>query len=289
MSLSRSKTARNESGGIAAASDPPKTLDLAAEIKAVNTRLALCENAIALDIRAKLESRKAGTWEGADDNIFAAHTAYVRLTACPPLACLPASLWEGVIEPMVKQTEAAITSRIHKGAPLYNTFLCLLIAGDLDKAFQYLHTASWENHLDGRNPESALAFGDHGFSQGTVIHPIYVDPIASWQQDFQSITGITLDEAGLVELIRWLGRRPSDAIQTLLALHRLRRLGTTKDDRYTQHLRIRCLADLILVFESSLRRWQPATLVGELGARVSALLAANPTAPGAHNALRTKT
>jgi hypothetical protein len=109
------------------------------------------------------------------------------------------------------------------------------------------------------------------------------DPFAfahGWSSEFISITGVNASEENIVELVRWLGSRSTDAIQALLALHRLGRLRRSNADHYAQHLRMRCLSDLILVFESSLRRWQTG-VVGELHERATDLLSPNVAARSA--------
>lgn len=262
------------------------SIDIEKEVKAVEARLLDCEEAILSKTIENLKARCSGSWAFSDDDIFEAHTAYVSAAAIEyGLPFRPVLLWELGIKPAVAKAEAemGLGRRVHKGAPLYNSFLCLLLAGDIDRAFEYLHSASNENFLLGRSPQFALALGDDDFSRQTVIRPIYLEPILRWSPEILLITGINASEDNVLELLRWLGSRPTDAIQALLTLHRLRRLRDFNSDCYAQHLRMRCLGDLLLIFESSLRRWQIG-VSGDLYDRARALLAPNVVARDAFTA-----
>ena len=267
--------------------EPVMFVNLRTELRATDTHITTCENVIVSEINANLKKRMSGQWKAPDDDIFALHTGYVTEAIQIGLPLMPVFLWEGRIAHHVKDAEDKLGSRIHKGAPLYNTFLCLLVAGNLDKAFQYLFVASEENFLDGRSQQFDLVLGDDGLSEQTVIKPVFTQLIAAWGNDIQSITATNLDEASFKSLIKWLGQRPTDGVQALLALHRLRKCDATKDDQFTQHLRMMALSDLVVVFESSLRRWQQG-VNGELHERVTALLGPNVVALSSFEALHNK-
>jgi hypothetical protein len=69
--------------------------------------------------------------------------------------------------------------------------------------------------------------------------------------------------------------RPADAIQAVVALHRLRRSLFGNQNQGTAIIRFRALADLLHLVESFLRQFQ-TNVQGELGKRLNHLVALNP-------------
>jgi hypothetical protein len=79
------------------------------------------------------------------------------------------------------------------------------------------------------------------------------------------------------DIINFLSAKTANAVVFISALQRIS-LALDKPNVYSLHLhKVRALSDIILVFESSLRNWQPADL-GELGSRTSELLRPNTIA-----------
>jgi len=84
-----------------------------------------------------------------------------------------------------------------------------------------------------------------------------------------------LDEAELAALIKQAARRPTDGLQLLLALHRLRKAQGSVQNDWTRYLRTRSLAELLVALESMLRRIQ-APFQSELQAQFDQLFAGRP-------------
>jgi hypothetical protein len=134
--------------------------------------------------------------------------------------------WEQTIAPLVAEAEAEIgktapTTRFHKGAPLFNVGVCHFANGDLENGFKYLSSAGREDELSGRGGRFPVLIGDHYLSKRFLIGPVVAELLPSWQADYLSITGSSLDEGELTMLIKQIALRSSDGVQLVLALHRL--------------------------------------------------------------------
>ena len=245
------------------------------------TTIEELEETVIWQISTALASRIAGDWCADDDDIFAYHTGYVDLALGTGLYSRPVTLWEHRIAPEVEQADAKIQSSgcgnaIHKGAPLYNVGLCCFIAGDFDRASQYLAEAGLQDERLGRGPKAQVSLGD-GLSEGIIFDPMLNQLVPRNVADYQACTGITLDAIELRRLLTWLATRLSDALQVVTATHRFIRSQTKPYNHLAQHLSIQALADLLVSIESSLRRWQGPG-VGELYKRMESLVASSSQA-----------
>ena len=128
-----------------------------------------------------------------------------------------------------------------------------------------------------------------------LLRPLYSWLATKFGGAYCDATGHGLTDGEVRDLVRFLSARESDAVHFLLALHRYAWQAKGPDNAASRLQRVRALADLLLVFESSLRRWQslasasPSTLFprirellkdsaaghAELNARLSAYPKAN--------------
>lgn len=218
-----------------------------------------------------------------EDRLFKAHTqCFVDYFADHDLRGLKES-WAKNLEPVVKAREAQLGRPIHKGAPLHNTGLLFFADGDFDSALAYLAQAGEEDERAGRGRWHQVVIGDHTLSKGVLIEPLETELIPVWVASYQKITGRNLDSNELISLLRLIADRTADAIQAIIALHRIRRSRSGPQNGGTSVVRFTALADLMHLIESSLRVFQTG-VDGELGRRIGDVLKHNPKAKSAYEA-----
>ena len=146
--------------------------------------------------------------------------------------------------------------RIHKGAPLFNVSVCHFKNGDLENGFKFLTETGNEDVANGSSDGLAVRLGDHPLSRQILIEPVVSAFAAPRSKHYLAITGCTLDELELRDLIKYAAQRPMDAIQLVAALQRFLKAKSSPQNDWTRYARIRALADLVIVVESTLRRKQ---------------------------------
>lgn len=241
-------------------------------ITTLNAILSSIESAIFDEIAQNIEQRIKGEWSGSDDDLFKPHSVYVKSTIDEGIQIRAAALWINKISPYTKAAEKQASIHIHKGAPLFNTGICLLLAGDFTGAAQFIDAAGDENER--RKPGSARELI---IAQGNAEQ--LLTPIVEWLnncriKDYQATTRLTLNKTELTELVYYLSNRTSDAMIFVFALLRIALLRPEPETYALKLQRIRILADLVLVLESNLRLWQGPNK-GQLYDRIVQLLKTN--------------
>lgn len=217
-------------------------------------------------VKENLSQRRTGKWTDSDDDLFACFTDYVADSFANGVAQRPIALWEQHICPCVASAEEASVIRIHKGSPLYNVGLCCFCLGHCDRAYQYFAEAGKEDELCGRGDRRKLLVGD-GLSEQVLIAPL-VPFVVHWAKDYRDTTNSCLDKDELKRVIAWLTLHArADAMQLVIALHRLFAVKTGPQNDASEHLGVQAVADLVVVVESSLRHWQK-TATGQLHSRI---------------------
>jgi hypothetical protein len=218
------------------------------------------------------------------DGIFAYHTTYADFCGKNRFAERARRLWLRHLEPLVDASEARLKAanpkaHIHRGAPLYNVGLCSFMLGDFDRALQFIAEAGVHDEILGRGDSTKILIGDNQLSEQVFIRPL-TGVFKSVGADYAKITGYALDGKEFKLLLKAMAGRPSDAIQAVVALHRLGRSLIGHQNQGTAVIRFRALAELLHLVESFLRQFQ-TTVDGELGNRLNHLVAANPVVKGA--------
>jgi hypothetical protein len=199
-----------------------------------------------------------------EDRLFKAHGEFIKSILVKGDLRQASSLWEK-IQPIIAAREKELWKvipgkTIHKGTPLYNTGLAFFVAGDFDSALRYFTEADQEDITNKGARPFAVIFGNHPLSPQVFIDPLVKKLVPHWVNDYRAITGIVLSATEIKELIAWLGSSPMDAVQILIALHRFQRSLEGLENPATQHLRVRAIADTLVVLESSLKhRFSPTT------------------------------
>jgi hypothetical protein len=224
------------------------------------------------------------------DAIFAFHTNYVDFCIKSRIVQRARNLWRERIAPIVDASELRLrttnpTARIHRGAPLYNTGLCSFVLGDFDRALQYIAEAGCHDEGFGRGNRIKILIGDHPLSQYVIINPLENFFTTVWGPDYAAITGYTLDGTELKRLLLSMADRPADAIQAVIALHRLTRTISGPQNHGTSVVRFRAFADLLHLVESFLRQFQTA-VTGQLDDHLNCLVNANPATNTARTIFR---
>jgi hypothetical protein len=237
---------------------------------------------------AGLRTYAGGGDSVAEDALFQVHTNLVLGVLATGATRLngPVLLWERLLAPETAATEKRLGKLIHKGAPLYNTGVCLFLLNDFDGAFQYFVDADEENKRLGPGGIEML-IGKHALSEKILIAPLIRDIAPKWAQDYKAVTGIDLNAGELTRMLEWLGKRTSDAFATVFALHRISRAyNRPKKNQASRLIVVRSIAELLVVLESAIRRIQGAGIVGQqLGKRMPALIGVNPKIKGAYDDL----
>lgn len=215
-----------------------------------------------------------------EDNIFGSFTMFVQFALDHRLYALATDCWPALdaalsaAEGRLQVVRANPAARVHKGSPYFNLAVCHFAAGDLESGFRFLAMTGDEHARAGGSPFPVL-LGDHELSRQFLIAPLVADLLPGWAARYHEVTNRTLDEAELVALIKQASRRPTDGIQFLLALHRLRKAQGGVQNDWTRYLRTRSLAELLVALESMLRRAQ-APFSGELQNQFGHLFAGRP-------------
>ncbi len=245
--------------------------------KPINTWIRIVRQNVESHLQQYIQTNSAGN----PDDIFGAHTAFVKFSVENGIPKLPILCWEQKITPLVEAAENELkkknpNARIHKGAPLFNVGVCHFASGDLESGFKYLASAGREDELSGRGSPFPVLIGDHSLSKRFLIDPIIVKLAPLWLSDYQAITQSALDEAELVLLIKRAASRPTDGIQLVVALHRIMKASQPPQNDWTSFLRTRALADALVALESMLRRiHQTKGIESELHNQLTALLQVN--------------
>ena len=120
-----------------------------------------------------------------------------------------------------------------------------------------------------------ILIGDNQLSEQVFIAPLAELFKSAWGADYAKITGHALDGQEFKGLLKAMAGRPSDAIQAVVALHRLARSLSGHQNQGTAVIRFRALAELLHLVESFLRQFQ-TRVKGQLGDHLNHLVAANP-------------
>ncbi len=134
--------------------------------------------------------------------------------------------------------------------------VCHFKNGDLENGFKFLTETGNEDVANGSSDGLAVRLGDHPLSRQILIEPVVSAFAAPRSKHYLAITGCTLDELELRDLIKYAAQRPMDAIQLVAALQRFLKAKSSPQNDWTRYARIRALADLVIVVESTLRRKQ---------------------------------
>ncbi|HEV3074702.1 MAG TPA: hypothetical protein VHB47_09825 [Thermoanaerobaculia bacterium] len=245
-------------------------------VQVANTYLFGVEAQIREAVLDNLAAKEDGQWSGPDDLLFAAFNEYVRPAWLLGFPLRPVRLWVVDLSPVVVQLESRIGA-IHKGAPLFNVGLCFYAAGDYARGLQYIGAAGDEEERRGLGGAARLLTGE-GFSEQVLLKPLYAWLEATFGADYKDATGCSFDGAEFREVVRFLAARLGDATLLLAALRSFVSQVEGPDNHSSRLERVRAFAEALLVYESSLRRWQGATVSGQLFKRTEALLVPNGTA-----------
>lgn len=260
--------------------------------KAYDDLPGLLENweAVIVELTANKLVEHEKTPNSDNDSIFAFHTDFVSFCVNARIANRARLLWERKIAPLVAQSEARLrtanpAARIHKGAPLYNVGLCCFVLGDFDNAYRFLAEAGIEDEKSGRGSRFKIVLGDHSLSEQVLITPLEKMVFPLWSTSYAAVTNHNLDKAEFVSLLAGLARRPADAFQTMIALHRFRRSLIGIENEATHHIRARAIAEMVVVLESTLKRQFHPTgkMLNDL---LEQVLGANPKAEAAFKAFK---
>jgi len=262
---------------------------LAEKSTAAVSALEEIETAIVSDIKGRIALRVAGQWNKSDDDLFELYTGYAAHCWRNLIPERATATFIVEIVPLIDAADAQLAAEgnpvIHRGSPLYNSAVCFFLAGDFDHAYQYFSESGVADERLGRGDAGRVLIGDHPLSEQLLVRPIVAWGKAAWEADYRQAIGSNLELVEMKSLLSWLATRLVDAMQLVIALHKLARVQTGPDNDAAKHLRLRDLADVVLVIESSLRRWQ--VIHGELHARLHDLLGQNGTSQtafdNAHN------
>jgi hypothetical protein len=220
-----------------------------------------------------------------EDHLFQAHAVLVSSRRRNGDLREVCGIWAGRIAPLVATRENELGKHIHKGAPLYNTGLAFFLAGDFDSAMRYFAQADEEDVQHKGAHEFRVVAGDHPLSKEIIIDPIIQSLAAFWVADYAKICGCNFDGQELINLLLALAYRPSDCLQAVVALHRIRTCVGGPQNHATSAIRFRALADLLHLIESFLRQFQK--IKGQLAAHVTFLLQANQRSKTAYGEFST--
>lgn len=224
------------------------------------------------DFKERLKQRVTGQWDSQDDRLFDKYTEYCA--ACwdgliPQRATL---LWLVEMSPLADKADVEIGKAqsgqmIHRGSPLYNVGVSFFLAGDFDRAYVYMGAAGEADFKLRGGDADAILLGEHPLARRLLRDTLYswISRPGMWGDLYQRTCGVPLSDDEFRKLLTWM--RTNDAIQTLISLHRLANLVVGPKNTASQHLGVQWLADLVQVFESSLRKWQ-VNAGGQLQARV---------------------
>lgn len=193
------------------------------------------------------------------DQIFSPFTTLVVFALERGLPTLATDCWPALdaalttAEGRMQVASGNPAARIHKGSPYFNLALCHFAAGDLERGFKFLAMTGDEHARAGGDPFPVL-LGNHPLSRRFLIAPVVAELAPGWTVRYHELTNRNLDEAELIALVMQAARQPTDGIQLLLALHRLRKASGAVQNDWTRYLRTRSLAEMLVALESMLRR-----------------------------------
>jgi hypothetical protein len=211
------------------------------------------------------------------DTVFGRHTTLAEFSQIYGFPTLTIDAWTALAPKAAAAEQALRTARgdpkvrIHKGAPLFNVGVCHFANGDLENGFKFLTETGNEDVANGTSDGLAVRLGDHPLSRQILIDPIVAAFSASWSKNYLAITGCKFDDAELRELVKYTAQRPMDAIQLVAALQRFLKAKSSPQNDWARYARIRALADLVIVVESTLR-WKHRPIDGELAVQLGELL-----------------
>jgi hypothetical protein len=251
------------------------------QVDALLSAIEAFEHGVDDAVKQNLHARANGNWREADDNIFAPFTWYTDFCWKRLVPERAIALWVTSLAEATAAAEAQLRGRndpnprIHKGAPLYNVGLNMFMSGALDRALVFLGEAGAEDERSGRGPAGQILVGNNALSEQLLVNTVFawISPPNVWGTDYQNSTGQVLVKQQFKDVVTWTATRLNDGIQLMLALHRLAGSQVIPDNAASRHLRVQAVADLVLVVESTLRRWQ-APGIGQLHPRMTALLPA---------------
>lgn len=216
-----------------------------------------------------------GTTED-EDRIFLAHGWLIKSHLRTGDLRQVSSLWEAQIASLVTSRESTLGRVIHKSAPLYNTGLAFFAAGDFDSALRYFIAADEEDMRNKGAHSFKVVIGDHPLSGQALVDPLVNTLVPLWGSDYRTITGCPLTADEIKSVLGWLASSPMDSVQTLIALHRFQRSLQGLENQASQHIRVRAIADMLIVLESNLKtRFSPTGQT--LGGLLTQLLRGKPS------------
>ena len=206
------------------------------------------------------------------DKLFSAFTMYVNSAINLGLEFRPVKLWTNTLHPFISQicAERGNDFLVHKGSPYYNVGLCYFLGGNFDEAYKWIAMAHKENEetrkqngtSHNENKDYSLLTGDNSLSKQILIDPISQwdkictdacgDGYKEWSEKITSVLG----ELDLFELVQWLAgpeeKRLDNAMQLLIALHRLKAAFEGPDNEASRRVAMQALANLVVLPESVL-------------------------------------
>lgn len=260
-----------------------KGISLDSLLGMTHTALRGVEARIVDEVISNLTQKVAGTWQADDDALFGPLSAYVKPAWELQWPWRAIRMWLVELAPHVASAEEQLGERIHKGAPIYNTGLCFFMAGDFARSIQYIAAAAEEDEAT-HGGKSRLLEGK-GIGEEMLLRPLYAWLDSEFGADYAAGTGINLSASEFKDLLDFLARRQPDALLSIMALHRFAKQVEGPNNAASRLQRVRAFADLLLVFESSLRQWQvlPPPPRAELCRRATELLRPCASAFGEFN------
>jgi tetratricopeptide (TPR) repeat protein len=202
-----------------------------------------------------------GTWKHSDDEVFGELFEFVEHCLANGLPQDAIELWNRNISFMANDVKSKLTTRgerFHIGSPLYNIGLCYFNLGDFDSALRYIAQAGIEDEQDGRGPRHHILVGKHVLSDQIIIDPFvaWAEAHAACVDTYQGGCGEPLEYDQLANLMDQMLSNPENAIQFVASLHRIVRSYEPPENHASRHARIRALADMAHLVESTMRAWQ---------------------------------
>jgi len=234
------------------------------EVLELECLLQELEEAVAEEVQNALQARGEGTWDDDDDNIFHSFSMYVEYCWRRRISQRASALWLARLSPATAEAEQILQgregqhARIHKGSPYFNVGLSFFMSGDFDRAMVFIGEAGEEDQRSGRANAGQVLIGNNVLSERILIDPIALWLCApnNWGSQYQAVTAGALDKAELQRVLTWASARLTDALQLIVSLQRLANTHVLPDNAAHRHLRMQVLSDLVVVVESTLRRWQ---------------------------------
>jgi hypothetical protein len=273
----------NASDSSPAPPEPLNVYDYFAKIDHFLEAIVEFERLVVSNVQEALARKINGGGPANDDDIFAAHTAYVSYCQNRGLSIRAARIWINVLANLVAEAEAQMqqgqqNARVHKGAPFYNVGISFFVAGNFERAYQFIAEAGVEDEKSGRGPRTTILVGGYALSEQVLIAPLTAALVPALEANYLAVSGSALNAPELRSLFTWLSSRSTDAFQALIALHRCAKLQSPPFNEATNHFQVRAVADLVVAIESSLRRWQVVPAGQQLHLRSEHMLNTNGAA-----------